>query len=521
MLDEDEYIPLIKISEIIEDNIKDKTLTLSDNHSLNINDGSGLDSIEFRNIEFDYPSFIFKNKMAIILWTTKPRNSNAKIFLYELHLYEHLKFFREYNVGYLSINKKNITQIHIEKIHKTLDIDIGSIKTITFTNCKFDFLPTILFDKIWQIEFNNCEINDTSSDWISYILRPTNKNKTVYFNDSTIRNFTLGYIDNIQYYLDKKLCNFEFYGGIITDLSIKNIEITSKIYINKQCFENDKTTKITNLNIKNAIFKEDFKLHHCEVTKMTVINTDFEKYADFENTTFGNFLIEDTIYFKSVKFKGLALFGHCIFNQKVSFRDVTFEDFSHFRNATFKRGLDLDYANITKEMNFFGIKELETKESIRTTSQETYRIIKYKLDNIGNTVDANKFFSLEMQKHKDMLFSLPKKGNRQKRFVFGFNSIVSNFGQNYIKPIVGIFIFAFVYKYIVDNTVNNFLGKCFPTLNDRLITVGNFLDSLVVNIGIIKRITFPNYEFISIIFYIIFSVLIWQTVVAIKRHTKR
>jgi len=514
MLDEDEYIPLIKISEIIEDNIKGTTLSLLNEYTLNIDKESALDSIEFANIEFDCLSFIFEDNLV---QTEAFMEKVGKTLSKGDNIYNNPKS----NIGQLSINKKVITQIHIEKIHKTLDINITDIKTITFTNCKFHFLPTILFDTIWQIKFNNCEFDDTSSNWISNILRPTNKNKKVYLKDCEIRNFTLGDIGDIQYNSDKKLCNFELIGGYIDELSIKNIEIASKVYINKQHSTNDKMTKISKLNITNSIFKENFKLHHCEVDEILIEDTDFEKHADFNNTTFGNLSNKDTIYFKALNFKGLALFGHCIFNQKVSFRYVTFEDFSHFKNATFKRGLDLDYANITKEMNFFGIKELETKESMRETSQETYRIIKYNLDNIGNTVDANKFFSLEMQKHKDMLFDLPWNGNRQKKIVFWFNEKISNFGQNYIKPIVGIFIFAFIYKYIVDNTVNNLLAKCCPDFNDGLIRVGNYLDSFFANIGIIKKITFENYESISMLFNVIFSVLIWQLVVAIKRHTKR
>lgn len=132
-----------KISEIIDDNIKDRTLTLSDKHSFNIDDGSGSDSIEFTDIEFNSSFFIFKDDFVQI----NALNNKAKS-----------------NIGKLSINNKVITQIHIEKIHTTLDINITDIKTITFTNFKFDFLPTILFDKIWQIKFNNCEFYDRSSN---------------------------------------------------------------------------------------------------------------------------------------------------------------------------------------------------------------------------------------------------------------------------------------------------------------------------------------------------------------------
>ena len=80
----------------------------------------------------------------------------------------------------------------------------------------------------------------------------------------------------------------------------------------------------------------------------------------------------------------------------MKFQYVTFENFSHFRRAKFLKGLDLDYTNIQKEMNFFDIEGLDSKQSKSNTSQETYRIIKHNFSKIGNTIEANKYHALEL-----------------------------------------------------------------------------------------------------------------------------
>lgn len=51
-------------------------------------------------------------------------------------------------------------------------------------------------------------------------------------------------------------------------------------------------------------------------------------------------------------------------------------------------------------MNFFGIKKLDSKQAKEKTSQETYRIVKYQLEKVGNIIDANKYAALELSKKR-------------------------------------------------------------------------------------------------------------------------
>jgi hypothetical protein len=212
----------------------------------------------------------------------------------------------------------------------------------------------------------------------------------------------LNYMDNILF----KKCHFtnlvnilpNIQGGKIENLSLSDKTCEDKFYINKQYGENNRKTIINNLSIKNTTFKQNFKLHNCEIDNIDIEDTDFKKHADFFKTIFHNGKTNnESIYFKAINFKGLALFGDTEFKSKVIFKYITFEGFSHFRKAIFHKGLDLDYCNIQQEMNFFDAKKLDGEDSRENTSQETYRIIKHNFNKIGNMIEANRYLAFELE----------------------------------------------------------------------------------------------------------------------------
>ena len=338
------------------------------------------------------------------------------------------------------------------------------IQQITFNNCKFNFIPTITDDKIWKIEFNECEFIEPENLAIGLLTDNGFHSKRVIFNNCTFEYFNIGDISDIQYNKDIKLCRFYLSGGRIEHLNIENIELATKFYINKQYDGNSNITTIDRVIIENVRFKENFKLHNCKVDKVLVKDTDFEKHADFFKSEFKRGIDAEsgdkTIKFNALNFKGLALFGDCIFLDKVSFQYVTFESFSHFRRAEFQKGLDLDYTNIQQEMNFFGVTKLDTTESRKNTSQETYRIIKHNFQKIGNQIEANKYHNLELLTHnkntwdrEDVNFGLLSDG------VISFlNLITSYFSKYWILPLIWIFIVGVISaKVLGEVTLSNII----------------------------------------------------------------
>lgn len=339
-------------------------------------------------------------------------------------------------------NTKNCTYKIINT--KSQQIQPNNIKRIKFENCEFDVEPIVTNEDIFLVEFYNCVFNSVDN-LQKNLLNTTHDNKQVYFYDCKFDKFQLGDIRAIMYNSNVKLCKFFLCGGEIDELTIENIEIASKFYINKQYDDNDRLCKIKKLNIYNSIFKENFKLHNCEVEEVLIKDVDFEKNADFyKSKFFSGTKNEDNeepkeINFHALNFKSLALFGDVHFYKKFHLRYVTLEGYSHFRNAIFDEGLDLDYTNIQNEMNFFGSIGLSSKRSKQNTSQETYRIIKHNFMKLNNTIEANKYHSLELHTHRknikflDVLLEckLPIQ-NTLDWIVSIFHLISSNYSKNWL-----------------------------------------------------------------------------------------
>ena len=213
-----------------------------------------------------------------------------------------------------------------------------------------------------------------------------------------------------QYELIKNVKNIKFTSCIfdkdifirsdLNSLIFENCIFKERCYINNQYEKNTTAISINNIIIKKTIFHKNFKLHNILINKFHIIDSDFIKNADFFKSHFNNGLDNKQISFHSINFYELALFGKAIFDNFLQFKYVTFRGYTHFRSATFNNGLDLEYANIEKEMNFFNIKNLDEKRSKEKTSQETYRIVKYQLDKVGNIIDANRYGALELDKHR-------------------------------------------------------------------------------------------------------------------------
>jgi len=279
-------------------------------------------------------------------------------------------------------------------------------------------------DKSHPIEFKNCVFSKPIK--ISGYL-----GKSLQFNLSSIDSITFEEINKFERDANQsKKENIEFKDcKYINNIEINNYIFFGKFYINKQYNKEEKSQKrmpISKLFFKNIVFFGNFKLHNCDIKDFKLQDVDFMKNADFylskldkaeekpddkeENNGESDIQKENKeiiLELKGINFYDLALFGEVIFEKFVRFKYVTFQGYSHFRKAIFKEGLDLEYANIEKEMNFFGItiSEPSNKKTKNITTQETYRIIKYQLSKVGNIIDANKYHAKELQeKWKNLKF---------------------------------------------------------------------------------------------------------------------
>jgi hypothetical protein len=287
--------------------------------------------------------------------------------------------------------------------------NISKAKKVIIENCSFNELSVVAFP--CAIEFINCEITKLS---INRILN--NSNNIFYFN---------------------------LQGGFIDYCHIEG-DIKTKFYMNKQDDDNINQTKISKLEIRKTNFEQNFKLHNCIVDEVLIKDVDFLKNADFYKSKFIKGIDTNEIYFKSINFKSLALFGDTEFFEKLIYKYVTFEGHNHFKSAKLYKGLDLEYTNVQKEINFYGIEILDKT----TTSQETYRIIKNQFEKLNNKIEANKYHALELDQRKKEL-EKDKWQNFSEYLVFKIHDISSKHSTNWFRVVLWIVFIGFFTIFLV------------------------------------------------------------------------
>lgn len=310
---------------------------------------------------------------------------------------------------------------------------------------------------------------------------------------------------------------------ILNDFYINTCIFEEKLKLNEHLFKN--------LIIKDSLFKSKCEIKWSVLEEIHIDNCNFKSIFDCYESQFKIFKIEKATFeefalFEKVKFglKNNVIEsdenGNVIKDYQAKFRHVTFKNNLVFRKAKFYSGIDIENINLSTDIqpNF-----LQTQIFSLNTNRESYRIIKKSFDETGNHIEANKYFTEEMNAYRREL-----KWNKNDFFtklIVNINWIISNFGQSYVRPILilGVFVFLYslikhfqseIYSFTATNIYSSFpiLEKTSRWFNEGAKSFIPFLSFTENNSGL---------EFISLIFYIIFSVLIWQTVIAIKRKVIR
>lgn len=266
--------------------------------------------------------------------------------------------------------------------------------------------------------------------------------------------------------------------------------------------------------LENSVFKEKVELKNNRINKFNVFDTNFFKIFDAYETKCITFEIKKSI------FEDFVGFEKCQFGEDKSKENVvakfvyaTFLSFVNFRSAKFLGGVDLKNTNLKETPNF-----LDAEIDFKGSNRETFRIIKNSLDKVGNYIEANKYFAFEMQKYRDELKGTNKV---QEKLVLFLNEKISNYGQSYIRPMLFMTIVSCIYYLLMLGYENNTLYKLYPSMNGAISMISSVFNNVAASILPFGKILKEGMEFVSLVFYLIFATLIWQTIVAIKRHTRR
>ena len=462
--------------EKIEDHLKKNSDYIKVNYYKN--------KIFIKNIEFGGSDLLYEILNGI--------DKHTKLIDYNI-VQKIIKIPKIAKINFKKLNYR-FYRLPLDDLNKNLCVDltiieISKITKIIFNNCQFYTLPSynltrghMSSDAILQkyltqislIKFIVCEFDIfTNLHLKDTILAPSTSDKIpieVTFEKCTIEEFNLTrpneYDKNDE---PIKLIDFKLLGGNITNFNIQNVRIANKFSINQHSDSDEKICTIKKLIINNSEFKENFKLHNCKIEEVEIKDVDFHKNADFYKSHFESGIenienIENKeneeneekkdIYFLALVFKGLVLFEDTIFDKKFILQFVTFESFAQFRSAKFEEGLDLDRLNAQKDINFYGAKELGSSKSIKNTSQETYRIIKHNFEKLGNKIEANKYHSLELQKHRENLKKNIFK-NLSPFIVSSFHLFSSNYSRSWFLPVFWMFVVGFFTNQYLEITFLN------------------------------------------------------------------
>ena len=310
----------------------------------------------------------------------------------------------------------------IKEIVKEIEeINSTHFVTFIFKKCDIKFWnEDINLD--WHIKFKDSNININVQDIELDEICLVSGN----FNNCTFENFSL--LSNVK--------------TLHIDLGFNEIKLLqfaiTKIVDNGFNKINIGNTHIGQAIIIDNIFKSDFIIHSSQIDSIEIRDVGFEALAEFRAVIF-----ENKFDFEGISYKGLALFDRCIFNTKAEFKYITFEKFTSFRSSVFNNGLNLDFTGCDKEINFFGISGLDSAESKKHTSQETYRIIKNNFEKIGNKIEANKYHSLELAS-KRIELEKNKWKNIGDYIVFKLHYMSSNHSTNWVLALLWIVLVGFL-----------------------------------------------------------------------------
>ncbi|KPV89988.1 hypothetical protein AN395_03659 [Pseudoalteromonas sp. P1-30] len=399
-----------------------------------------------------------------------------------IHFDDSTIYFGSINLPNVQLFFQDCIFLNDWSIHSFLMIEDVTERTI-FQNCVFQGAvtsasPESAIDKL-EIEsylFNDCTFK------CQVIFHRGTYLKSIFFNSE-------GFI--------QKICN----------LHIENCEFKERLLLNK--------SEIEVLKIQNMEFEGKVELKECDTKYTLISNVNFKSLFDAYKTKFNQFKMNRSI------FDDFSGFEKCEFGcvgstslEKIEFEYVTFLNFTNFRKAKFYSGLDFEHTNLKESPNF-----LNAEINYKNTNRETFRIIKHSFDKIGNQIEANKYFALEMKKYKEELKA--KNGFSAEKAVLWLNESISNFGSSIFTPLSLMLVTAIIYYFLILGYENNYVYKIYEPLNEYIISISKNLNALAKGIPPYGRFLKEGMEFVTLIYHIFFLTFTWHFIVAVKRCTKR
>lgn len=317
-------------------------------------------------------------------------------------------FWNKFKLKISSINKTEIKFDGIEfiegvRIHSLDELNKFEIHYTTFHK-EFSFVGNNRYTLVKKTFFNeaNFSINPNGDSKPDFKFIETTFNKQLYFS--------------------------------IIDLPVKNLEF---VY----CTLNNRM----NLSSKGHWYNDSNHFQNSSLDNLRIFHCDLKPYSElFVNIKSISIIkIEEVMYSGNIVIKDLLENNEFIINE------------SNIANTNLVNcHLDNSIITIVNSSLFSGSAYL-TLNSVKWPSTEVincnrdiFRLLKLVNDKQGNYIEANKFYSAEMEAYKDEINNDKSSESKKDKFIFGINYLISDFSRDWVLPLIWYFVFGFLFSFI-------------------------------------------------------------------------
>ncbi|NQV19407.1 MAG: hypothetical protein HQ534_12805 [Armatimonadetes bacterium] len=392
----------------------------------NVNDGSELKTKE--GIIFEFNHFL-KISNSTFLDDFK---LNCKFKFYDI-LFENTKF----------LGKLEINNVKIE------------------TELQFNY---VIFDKRTDFILLNCkelEFYNSTFSGISYFRNLKNLKKLEIANSPKIKKICIREcnIDSVDICKNKVFNEIEIGQKTIIDhlkLSNKRIDVLS---FKGKCKFN--TVAILGEYKKQMCFDEydigsDFEINDCifnDGSYIVIKKMNFNNFSIIDNDNISDaFCLYDTKIDNKIRFEYTDISNFEFYNLDIEHAYKIFKNISFISNNGFTIFNRVKWGDIRNTFD-------------KATDRDTYRQLKYVNEKQGNIIEANKFYSAEMEAYKKEITAKESKAPYREKIIFWMNYLVSDFGRSWILPLLWYLVLGLFFSFLYfGNLLQNIPALCLITV---------------------------------------------------------
>lgn len=319
------------------------------------------------------------------------------------------------------INNDDFSLILTNLIHENLENEL----TLSDINFPKEFNYQLILNLSNNITFWYCTFNeqcfDTELDLNSckkiHFMSCIFNEQWIHFNIHDICYSECKFNNNLFFHRD---CSNQ--ANKIHTICIQKSDIYHKFDLDFSA-ENIEPCEISMLDFSDTIFHKKLEIKDCIISNINFINTKFKGLADFYKTIF-----TDKTFFHKTTFEDIVVFTESRFKESVDFQYTTFAKLALFRKTIFEKSVNFIDSIFSEEANFLDM-EADVK------NRETARIIKHSFEQQDNIIEANRFYTLEMEEQEK---ELTWKNNFSEKIIFVFHKLSSNHSQSWILTLFWI-----------------------------------------------------------------------------------